>query len=307
MSEEFIADPALRTSWEAEISKNKRKSIILLASLWLIIIALFYVFAQIFSPDYYLAWTIFGVFFSLLYIWITYSLAISISIMAVGGRELNLKNPDEVRLKNLVGALAIGVGIPMPKIVIIETDELNAFACGTSPEKSCVGVTSALLKKMNKVELEGVLSHEMSHITNYDVRFSTLVAISVGLIDILSYTFFRAMLFSGRDNRREGEGNAIFMVIGLVLAIIAPIISRIVQASISRDREYLADASGAKITRYPEGLASALQKIYETNKGMKISESVSHLFTVDPTKSALDNIFATHPPILDRIKKLRAM
>ncbi len=305
MPGEFIADPALRTSWEAEISKNKTKSIILLSSLWLIIVALFFVFSKVFSPNYYVAWTIFGIFFSILYLLITYSLAVSISVMAVGGRELNLNNPDEVRLKNLVSALSTGVGIPIPRIVVIESDELNAFACGTSPEKSCVGVTSGLLKKMNKVELEGVLAHEMSHITNYDVRFSTLVAISVGLIDILSYTFLRAMLFSRNDDREKGNG--VFIIIGLVLAILAPIISRIVQASISRDREYLADASGAKLTRYPEGLASALQKIYNNNKGMKISESVSHLFTVDPTKSALDNIFATHPPLEDRIKKLRAM
>lgn len=306
MPGEFIADPTLRTSWEAEISKNKRKSIILLSSLWLIIVTLFFVFSKVFSPDYYFAWTIFGVFFSIIYLLITYSLAVSISVMAVGGRELNLNNPEEVRLKNLVSALSTGVGIPIPRIIIIESDELNAFASGTSPEKSCVGVTTGLLKKMNKVELEGVLSHEMSHITNYDVRFSTLVAISVGLIDILSYTFLRAMLYSRSDNRKEG-GSPVFIIIGLILAILAPIISRIVQASISRDREYLADASGAKLTRYPEGLASALQKIYETNKGMKISESLSHLFTVDPTKSALDSIFATHPPIEERIKKLRAM
>jgi len=167
-------------------------------------------------------------------------------------------------------------------------------------------VTTGALKNLNRAELEGVVGHEMSHITNYDVRFMTLVAVLVGLIAILSYMLLRSYMFVREGEREKGIG--LLIVAGFILAIVAPIASRLVQAMISRRREYLADAGGAQLTRYPEGLASALEKIKNINQGkMKVSESISHLFISDPSHTALDDIFATHPPLTKRIEILRAM
>ena len=163
---------------------------------------------------------------------------------------------------------------------------------------------------MKRDELEGVIGHEMSHIRNYDVRFATLIAVLVGLAAIVSWMFLRSFRFGGmsRDDRKGGGAILIMLVIAVVLAIIAPIATRIVQAAVSRRREYLADASGAELTRYPDGLANALEKIKKLNEGnMKVSEAMSHLFISDPNRSPLDNLFATHPPLEQRIKILREM
>jgi heat shock protein HtpX len=191
----------------------------------------------------------------------------------------------------------------------MESPDINAFACGKDPAHSSICVTSGALEKLKRDELEGVIGHEMSHIKNYDIRFATLVAVLVGLAAIVSYTFTRSLWLGGTGgNRRDNNGVAIMIVIALILSIVAPIVTRLVQAAVSRKREYLADASGAQLTRYPEGLARALEKIKKGNQGkMKISEAVSHLFISDPSKSSLDGLFQTHPPIDKRIEILRSM
>jgi heat shock protein HtpX len=187
---------------------------------------------------------------------------------------------------------------------------MNAFATGRDPDHSSIAVTTGLLKVLNRQELEGVIAHEMSHIGNYDIRFGMMVAVLVGLIAIISHIFLRSMWYGGshRSDDNRGSGGAIIIIAGIALAIVAPIVVRLVQLAISRRREYLADSTVAMLTRYPEGLASALEKIGKHNKGnMPVSEAVSHIFFVDTVHTFLDNLTATHPPIDERVKKLRAM
>jgi heat shock protein HtpX len=185
---------------------------------------------------------------------------------------------------------------------------MNAFATGKNPQHASIAVTTGLLENLKRDELEGVIGHEMSHIRNYDIRFATYIAVLVGLVAILSDLLMRSFWYGGRRNRDEEKGFGLLIIVGLILAIFAPIIVRLVQFAVSRRREFLADASSAELTRYPEGLASALEKIMKVNEGkMKVSEAVSHLFFVDPKRSALDSLYATHPSIKERIKILRSM
>ena len=214
-------------------------------------------------------------------------------------------------LYNTVENLAITAGLPMPKIFIIEDPSPNAFATGRNKEHSVVAVTTGLLSIMNKTELEGVISHEMSHIGNKDMLLSTVAVVLVGFVSIVSNMMMRMTMFGGnRDNDREG-GSGIFMIVGIILSILAPIFATLIQLAISRKREYLADASGSLLTRYPEGLASALEKINQYGKPMqRQSGAIAHLYIANPLGSGnfakkASNLFSTHPPIEDRIKKLR--
>ncbi|MCB2172259.1 M48 family metallopeptidase, partial [archaeon] len=189
--------------------------------------------------------------------------------------------------------------------------ELNAYATGKDPEHASIAVTQGMLDTLDRQEIEGVLAHEISHIKNRDVQFMTLVAVLVGLAGILSNMILRSYWWGGRRSKRDrdsGQLGLIIIVVGFLLAIFAPIASRLVQLAVSRRREYLADASAAELTRYPDGLADALEKIGKLNSGkMKVSESVSHLFISDPNRTALDAIYSTHPPIEERVKRLREM
>jgi heat shock protein HtpX len=299
-----------RTSFYEQISKNKRNSILLIIFVFFVLLLLIYIISQIYDPGLTFFFMTFGLIIILIHTIISYQYGDKIVLASV-----NAKPADERKnayLINTVEGLAIAAGIPTPKVYIVESDEMNAFATGKDPQHSSVAVTTALLKNLNRVELEGVIGHEMSHIRNYDIRFATLVAVLVGLIAIISEMFLRSWRFGGmgrRDSRERGGGYVLILVlVGFLLAILAPIVTRFVQAAISRRREFLADASGAQLTRYPDGLASALEKIKKVNEGkMLASEAVSHLFFVDPLKSPLDSLFATHPPIDERIKILRAM
>jgi heat shock protein HtpX len=164
------------------------------------------------------------------------------------------------------------------------------------------------MKKLNRSEIEGVIGHEMSHVQNFDIRFASLVSVLVGIVVILSDVFRRSLWFSGGSKKEEKDGSSILIVIGVVFALLAPIFAKLVQLAISRKREFLADANGAYLTRYPEGLASALEKIAKENGSMRVNEAVAPLFFVNPlTKKAISNLFSTHPPIEERIKILRSM
>jgi heat shock protein HtpX len=215
---------------------------------------------------------------------------------------------EQEHLSNVVEGLAIAAGIPAPRFIIAQDDNLNAFATGRDPEHAVLAVTSGLLKTMNREELEGVVAHEMSHIKNYDIRFESMVAVLVGIVVIAAQIFLRGMMFSGGGGNRRGGGNIIFLVIGIILAILAPIFTQLVQLAVSREREYLADSSGAYLTRNPEGLASALEKIKDTNVNEKVNGAVAHLYFTNPwlPKNA-SSWFSTHPPIDERIKRLREM
>ncbi len=214
---------------------------------------------------------------------------------------------------NTVEGLALAAGLPVPRAYVIDDPAPNAFATGRDPEHGVICATTGLLNMMDRVEMEGVVGHEMSHIKNFDTRFMTLVAVMVGMVALLADWFWWSGRFGGFGRRSDDEDSstAIFMVIGLVLAILAPIAAVLIQAAISRRREYLADANGALLTRYPDGLASALAKIEaDPNPMANANKATAHLFIANPLKDhggALNGLFDTHPPIEDRIERLKKM
>lgn len=292
-----------------QIESNKRNSIILTVLVFAVAIGLVYTIGMIFDPASASLFLFVAVLIMAIDIYASYNYGDRIVLSATNARAANPRVVKEKHLVDVVEGLALASGIPAPKAYIIDSTEMNAFATGKDPQHASVAVTSALLEKMDRAELEGVLGHELSHVRNYDIRFAMLVAVLVGLVAILSNLLMRSYWYGGRKQEgRRGGSVQVFILAGLLLAILSPIFVRFVQAAISRKREYLADASGAQLTRYPPGLASALEKIKKGNRGkMEVSEAVSHLFFADPTHSPLDSLFATHPPIDERIKMLRSM
>jgi heat shock protein HtpX len=216
-------------------------------------------------------------------------------------------------LYNVVEGLAIAAGIPAPRCYVIEDTAPNAFATGRNPKNSVICVTTGLLEKMNRAELEGVISHEMSHIKNYDVLVQTLTVVMVGVIALLSDWILRSFLWGGRrkGGRDKGGAGAILIVVGLILAALSPIISQLIRLAISRKREFLADASGAMLTRYPPGLASALRKLDADTEPLEAAnKATAHLYIVNPLKDIkgkVNKLFSTHPPIEERIAALEKM
>jgi len=203
-------------------------------------------------------------------------------------------------------------GIPMPKLYVINDPSPNAFATGRDPQHAVVCATTGLLEKLNRTELEGVIAHEMSHIKNYDTRLMGIVAILIGMITLLADILLRTRI-RGRSNRDEGSFGAILFIAGLVLALLSPLVAQLIQLAISRRREFLADASGAAITKYPEGLASALEKLSKDEEPLQsANKATAHLFIVNPLKNHTGSVswfaklFDTHPPIAERIKALRS-
>ena len=291
---------------EEQIAANKRNSIILIGIVSVVLVSLGYVFAKIYDPSLVFVFLIIAVILSTLGTVASYWYSDKIVLSVTKTRE---PTPiEQAHLSNVVEGLAIAAGIPAPRFVIIADEvNLNAFATGRDPNHAVLAVTSALLKVMNREELEGVIAHEMSHIENYDIRFASMVAVLVGIVVIASQIFLRSMWFSG-GGRDKRDGNAIFLVIGIILAILAPIFTQLIQLAVSRQREYLADSSGAYLTRNPNGLASALEKIKDQNTNTKVNGAVSHLYFTNPLLSKnADSWFATHPPIDERIKRLKEM
>ncbi|MCX6749103.1 MAG: M48 family metallopeptidase [Candidatus Pacearchaeota archaeon] len=293
-----------RISFYDQISSNKRKSIFLMIVVAVVLVVLGYAISFAFSPDYFFTIMILAIIISIVYVWFGYYNSASIAIASVGAK---LASRDEYRQYwNSVEGLCLASGMPMPKLYVMPGKQINAFASGRNPQNSVICVTEGALEQLNKQELEGVLGHELSHIASFDIRFMTLTAVLVGMIAIISEIFLRSMWFKGGGgNDRESRGNAIFMIIGLVLAILAPIVVQLVQLAISRKREYAADASSVKFTRYPKGLISALRKIKNDSSNLKVSKAVAPLFIASPFK--LSNLLATHPPLESRIKILEKM
>jgi heat shock protein HtpX len=254
----------------------------------------------------------FAVIFSLVMNLIAYWKSDSIALSLSRAHEADKNTYRD--LFNVVENLSITTGIPTPKIYIIEDPSANAFATGRNPKHASIAVTTGLLQRLNKTELEGVIAHEMSHVKNYDILVSTVVVVLVGFITILTDFFMRSLWWRGRDDR-EGNGS-ILMIIGIATAILAPILATLIQLAISRKREFLADASGALITRYPEGLVLALEKISSDRPMAHPQNATAHMFFASPFKADAGGqqktpwfvkLFMTHPPIEDRIKALRQM
>ena len=287
------------------MAKNKRDSALLGILVFSFLVVLIYVIGQILIPELSIVFLIFGLVIIFVYTYSSYNYGDKVVLAATKAKLVKDDDRRYIHLINVVEGLSLAAGIPKPKIYVIESDDINAFATGKDPKHASLAVTTGLLKNLKRDEIEGVIGHELSHVKNYDIRFATLVAVLVGLVAIISHMFLRTFSFGGKRDRDKG---GILILIGLILAIFAPIVARLVQFAVSRRREYLADASSVQLTRYPEGLASALEKIMKINTGkMKVSEAVSHLFFTDPNKSALDSLYATHPPIKERIKILRSM
>lgn len=297
-----------RRSFHDEQARNKRDSIILAIVVSIVLFTLIVSISYIWDPSSVYIMVPVGVIITLIYSWSSYQYGDRVVLSSTNAKPA--EGPRYVFLNNTVESLAIGAGIPKPDVYVMPSNELNAYATGKDPEHASIAVTQGLIDTLDRDELEGVIAHEMSHIKNRDVQFMTLVAVLVGLAGILSHMILRSYWWGGRRRRNRDSGNIglVLVLVGFILAIFAPIATRIVQLAVSRRREYLADASAAELTRYPDGLADALEEISKRNTGkMKVSESVSHLFISDPNKSALDSLYSTHPPIEDRIKRLREM
>jgi heat shock protein HtpX len=233
-------------------------------------------------------------------------------MVLAASRAKEITHDDAPVLFNVVEEMAISAGLPMPKVYIIQDSAPNAFATGRDPEHASVAVTSGLLKKLNRDELQGVIAHEMSHVGNLDIRYAMLVGVLVGTTVLISDFFLRGLWFGG-GRRREGGGQAqiIMLVVAILLAVVAPLFARLLQLSISRQREYLADASAVRLTRNPKGLADALQKIGGDREVLEVANrATAHLYIVNPVKGfekRAKGLFSTHPPIEERVQILRSM
>jgi heat shock protein HtpX len=236
-----------------------------------------------------------------------YWIAGALAVMMSGAKEI--QKADNPRLWNVVENLAIQDGLPMPRVYIVNDPAPNAFATGRNPKNARVAATTGLLAIMDDDELQGVMAHEMSHVKNYDILVSTIVFGLVSAIGMIADIAMRMMWFSGgnSDDDDNDAGGLILLVVGLVAGILAWLIGPMVSAAVSRQREYLADASGAETTRYPEGLAKALEKLQEYGRPMRIkSSATSHMWISDPIKpSVAERLFSTHPPLAKRIERLR--
>jgi len=264
----------------------------------LVIVLLGWTISNAFDPSYFFLIMIVSIIFSIFYVWINFYNSDKIAIKSVGA-----KLADRIEYREyyrLVESLTVASSLPMPKLYIMESHSINAFASGRDPNHAVLCVTTGSLEKLERRELEGVLAHEMGHVANYDIRFITLVAVMVGMIVIISQIFLRSLWFrGGGDNKNSG----IFIVIGILLAILAPIVVSLVQLSISRKREFTADATAVKFTRNPIGLIGALEKIRKENTpNEKVSKAVAPLFFSNPFKG----LSSTHPPIEKRIEALKS-
>ncbi|MFB3881235.1 MAG: M48 family metallopeptidase [Armatimonadota bacterium] len=290
------------------ISGNKRNSYALLVLVILILGGLAYAVGLYFDMGEW--FVVPALIVALIMTWTSYYYSDQIVLSMSQAKPVT--KAEEPYLWNAVEGLSIAAGIPMPRLYVIEDSAPNAFATGRDPQHAAIAVTRGLLGKLNRLELEGVIAHEMSHIGNYDIRFMTLVSVLVGSVVLLSDWVIRARWYGGGRRSSRGGGNAIIMLVALVFIILSPIIAQLMQLALSRQREFLADATGAKLTRYPEGLASALEKIAADREPLEVAnKATAHLYIYNPLRdykrSFLNNLFSTHPPVVERVKRLRAM
>jgi len=292
------------------ISSNKRKTVMYVTGFLVFIIFVGWAFSIIFQNPFILYIAVgFSFFQALISYYFSDKIALSIS------RAKPIEKKDNPTLYRVVENLCIAAGLPTPKIYIINDTAPNAFATGRDPEHSAIAVTSGILEKLNKQELEGVIAHELSHVGNYDIRLQTIVVVLVGIIALLSDLFLR-LSFYGFGDRDRSQAGAFLLIAGIVLALLSPIFAVLIQLAISRKREFLADASGALLTRYPEGLASALEKISADTEPLEVAnKATAHLYFDNPLKGQkgknalgwFSKLFLTHPPAQERIKALREM
>lgn len=289
----------------SQISSNRRKTILLVAFFILFIVLIGWVIGQ-YSRDPYTAVGI-ALVIALFQTLISYYAGDKMAIWTSGARLASKE--EATKLHRIIENLAIADGLPKPKIYLIPDAAINAFATGRDPQHASVAVTTGAIEKLEDEELEGVLAHELSHVKNYDIRVMTIVVLLVGTIALLADMFFRMRwLGSGSRGDRDRGGNPL-LILGLIFVILSPIIARLISLAVSRKREYLADASGALLTRFPDGLARALEKIKSEARPLtRASQATAHLYISNPFASKrLASFFSTHPPLEERIKLLRQM
>jgi heat shock protein HtpX len=290
-----------------EREKNSRRTWVFMALFFALVGFIGWIFSYVYSnPSIFYVALLVSVLMNVTSYWFSDKIVISLT-----GAKPVQKN-DNPMLFNVVENLSITAGLPMPKLYIINDSSPNAFATGRNKEHSAVAVTTGLLSMLNRAELEGVIAHELAHIGNRDTLIATVTVVLAGLVAMLSDMFLRSRLIFNSDNDRNGRSNALVAVLGIVAALLAPLIATVIRLAVSRKREFMADASGALLTRYPEGLASALKKISTYAQPMRrASNATAHLFIANPfgaerTRkiSFLEKIFSTHPPAEERIKAL---
>ena len=295
----------------SHIDANKRKSVILIVFFFIFVIALGWLFGYLTESGYFgiIIAAIIAIFMTLL----SYFAGDKVALTTAGAKPLQSKD-DFPYVWRIVENIAITAGIPSPKIYVIDDPAPNAFATGRDPAHASIAITTGLINSLENEELEGVVAHELSHIKNYDIRIMMIVIVLVGTVALLADILIRIQFFGGgRRGRSEGNNQvAIFFILaGLLLAILSPLIAKLIQLAISRKREYLADADAALLTRYPEGLAKALEKIDLYKKPLKrANNATSHLYIANPfsgKKSFAAKLFSTHPPIADRVQALHKM
>ncbi len=291
-------------------SANIRRTWVLFVVFFVVVVGIGYVFSQAYGDPSFI---VFALIFSVVYSLISYysSAAIALSL----ARAQPVEKSDNPMLYNVVENLCIASGLPMPKLYITPEMQINAFATGRDPQHAAVAVTQGALARLSKTELEGVLAHELSHVGNRDILVSTVAAILAGIISLVADIFLRSLFFGGMGGGRRGnnsEAGEMFFIFAIVLSILAPIGTMLIQLAISRRREALADASGVLLTRYPEGLISALEKIGEDSTPMRSAkDSTAHMWLDNPFKGGQTSwwhkLFMTHPPIEERIAALKAL
>jgi len=294
-----------------QIASNKFRSAALVAVFVLLVLALGYVFGQ--ATDWGYGGLVLALVVSFGMAWGSYWYSDKIVLGMSRARPVD--RDSEPYLVNTVEGLAIAAGLPTPKAYVIDDPAPNAFATGRNPENAAIAVTSGLVQKLDRLELEGVIAHELSHVKNYDTLVQTLSAVLAGTVALVSDWMLRSFFWGGgrrRDSSEGGGGQGVFVLVGLALAIISPLFAMLIQMAISRKREYLADANGALLTRYPKGLAGALRKIAaDTNRLSVANKATESLYIANPLKDygrgGLNALFNTHPPIEDRIARLEAM
>jgi heat shock protein HtpX len=287
----------------SHITANRRKSFLLVALFVGILAAAGYIFGYVNGSGY--TGLVFALVVSVGMTAISWFWGDKIVLMSTGAKRIESRDQNPY-LWNLVENLSITAGVPMPALYLVDDPAPNAFATGRDPAKASVAVTTGIVSLLENEELEGVLAHELSHVKNYDMRFMMLVAVLVGALTILGDSFFRFGFIGRRGNRNGG----ILTIVGIAFLVLSPVIGEIIKLAVSRSREYLADASGALLTRYPEGLARALEKIAAHGQPMqRASHATAHLWIANPygSRQRFASWFSTHPPVEDRINKLRLM
>ncbi len=292
-----------------EIASNKRKTALLVGFFLVFIMALGGFLGQVYD----IVWLLpAAVIFSLVQALIAYYQSDKIVLSISGAKEPPRKEPY-IALHRIVENLAITAGLPKPKIYLIDDTAPNAFATGRDPNHASIAVTKGLLIKLNKNELQGVIGHELAHIGNYDIRLMTMVVVLVGIVSLIADWSLRSLWIGSNSDNRRGEAGPVLLVVSLIALILAPIGATLIQLAVSRKREFLADASGVMLTRYPEGLISALEKINRDKEPLEVANrATAHLYIENPLKAHqgrdsigwLANLFSTHPAVSERIKRL---